>query len=186
MGRSRSEQMSRIRGSNTGPERALRQLLWAHGIRYRLQVKTPAGRADLASRSRRIAVFIDGCFWHGCPKHYVRPRSRERFWAEKLRGNVERDRRQTLAAEAADWTVLRFWEHEVEASPESVLQRIQAAWSGGAARRRPDWRAVSVTALEGSGRLERWELESLRHPQRKRTVLRERSTRKWARRQSSP
>src|SRR5215475_6215393 len=90
----RSEQMARIRGAHTSPEVELRSLLWRSGLRYRLHVKALPGRPDLVLSRSRVAVFVDGCFWHGCPDHYVRPRSRTRFWAEKLSQNVQRDCQQ--------------------------------------------------------------------------------------------
>lgn len=101
MALTRSQQMARIKGKLTKPEVFLRQALWQRGARYRLHHKTPVGRPDIAFPGPRLAVFIDGCQWHGCPKHYVRPRSRNEFWADELSTNVERDQRQTRAIEAA-------------------------------------------------------------------------------------
>ena len=93
MALTRSQNMSRIRGSDTRPEMVVRRALWSRGHRYRAGYKTPGGKADVAFPGKKIAVFIDGCFWHGCPAHYVRPRSREDFWSAKLLENVQRDRR---------------------------------------------------------------------------------------------
>src|SRR4051794_31349953 len=104
--------MSRIRGANTTPELIVRRGLWKCGLRYRLHAKTPGGKADIVVPSAKFALFIDGCFWHGCPEHYVRPGSRNEFWDAKLRENVDRDRRQTLKLDAEGWTVVRVWEHE--------------------------------------------------------------------------
>ncbi|HYO69174.1 MAG TPA: very short patch repair endonuclease, partial [Archangium sp.] len=87
MGLTRSEQMSRIRGKDTSPERLLRSALWRAGLRFRLQSRTPYGRPDVVFSKARVAVFIDGCFWHGCPDHYVRPRTRNDFWSSKLLEN---------------------------------------------------------------------------------------------------
>ncbi len=89
-GLTRSQQMSRIRGGNTNPERIVARALWAAGLRYRLRLSRLAGRPDIVFTGARLAVFIDGCFWHGCPEHYVRPRSRSVFWRRKLRENVAR------------------------------------------------------------------------------------------------
>src|SRR4051812_21964937 len=118
MALTRSEQMARIRGVNTTPELRLRARLWSTGLRYRLHLRTPAGRPDLVIPGAQVAVYIDGCQWHGCPKHYVRPRSKDEFWAAKLHENVARDLRQTQQLEALGWRVLRFWEHEVWEEPE--------------------------------------------------------------------
>lgn len=91
----RSENMARIRGKDTAPELVIRRGLWKAGIRYRLQTKTPGGKADFVVPARKLALFVDGCFWHGCPEHYVRPRTSNPFLDSKLRENVDRDRRQS-------------------------------------------------------------------------------------------
>lgn len=177
----RSQQMARIRGRHTAPERALRQGLWRAGLRYRLHARTSAGRPDLLFRSRKVAVFIDGCFFHGCPEHYVRPRSNADFWARKLATNVIRDRRQTLELEQQGWTVLRFWEHEVYDSPDVLVARVQAAVCGAVSRAASQLRVVRVDVVEGGGDLERRFFEDLRDPTNSGVVERQRSTRKWSR-----
>src|SRR5262245_51945914 len=116
--------MARIRPRDTSPERLLRKHLWNAGLRYRLHVPTPAGRPDIVFVSRRVAVFVDGCFFHGCPDHYVRPRSSCAFWAEKLAANVRRDIDQTRELERLGWRVCRIWEHEVFENPSRVAKRI--------------------------------------------------------------
>ncbi len=155
MGMSRSEQMSRIKGTHTAPERRLRTGLWTSGLRYRLHAKTPGGRPDLVFNRARVAVFIDGCFWHGCPLHYVRPRTRPDFWAEKLGANVDRDRRQTKLLEERGWIVLRFWEHEVVDSLEDVERQVVASVTHGERAVGPRWRVDRVTLLEARRDLER-------------------------------
>jgi DNA mismatch endonuclease (patch repair protein) len=178
----RSQMMARIRGRDTQPELILRKGLWKAGIRYRLHARTPGGRADLLVSSAHLAVFIDGCFWHGCPEHYVRPRSRSGFWDAKLRENVNRDRRQTLTLEAGGWRVLRVWEHEVREQPDSVRERIlAAARSGKVPRRRSSWRVVKVEFLDAEGSLERRLLEDLRDGALQREEQSKRSTRKVGR-----
>ena len=119
----RSEVMARVRGKNTSPEIAVRKALWAAGLRYRLHRKLP-GTPDLAFVGVRVAVFVDGCFWHGCPQHYSSPSTRPEFWAAKLRRNVLRDQR--VDAELADqrWTALRFWEHDIKQVGE-IVRRIE-------------------------------------------------------------
>lgn len=122
--------MSRIRSRNTTPELALRQAMYAAGLRYRCHWRVAEAKVniDIASPSRHIAIFIDGCFWHGCPLHAVRPRTRSDFWDEKLTGNRERDLRQTAALMALGWNVIRLWEHEVDDLREP-LERIVRAWN---------------------------------------------------------
>ena len=156
--------MQRIRGKHTKPEQRLRKALWAAGIRgYRLHAKTPAGRPDLVFPGPKVAVFIDGCFWHGCPAHYVRPRSREAFWAAKLRENVERDRRQTLALEEAGWRVLRLWEHDVAGQLPSLVEAVGCVLEGAVDPADiPDWRVVQVDGVDDDSNVERRHLVLLR------------------------
>lgn len=166
----RSEMMARVRSRDTKPELRLRRALWHRGMRYRLHRPTPGGRPDLVFASRRIAVFVDGCQWHGCPEHYVAPRSNREFWIVKLLDSVHRDRRSTLALEAAGWRVVRVWEHEVRSDLERVVTEIEAVWRGESAPTRPDWRVVEVEQLVPGGDVERRHLERLRCPSARRTI----------------
>lgn len=104
--------MARIRGADTTPERLLARALRRCGLRPRPQHRAEAVRMDLAFPRARLAVFVDGCFWHQCPQHATMPTANRDFWEPKLRRNVERDRENDAALEAMGWTVLRFWEHE--------------------------------------------------------------------------
>jgi DNA mismatch endonuclease (patch repair protein) len=169
--------MARIRGRDTEPELILRRALWADGERYRVNYKTPAGRPDIVFPGRRVAVFVDGCFWHGCPDHYVPPRTRVEFWARKLRTNVERDRRQTLQLEECGWRVLRFWEHEVHTHLEGTVETVRAGSYSSRSRDRGDWRVVTVEP--SAGERERRTLEALRGGDTQRVEVRTRSTKKW-------
>jgi DNA mismatch endonuclease (patch repair protein) len=179
MGLTRSEQMSRIRGRNTSPERLLRGRLWKLGHRYRLHSRTEVGSPDIVFVRKRVAVFIDGCFWHGCPEHYVRPRSSSDFWARKLRENVDRDRRQTIELERLGWRVVRVWEHQVFEALDSAAAIVIAAltqprWSAPAS-----WRVVGVELLDETTDLERRHLEDFTGRRAGRVVDQKRSTRKW-------
>lgn len=128
----------------------------------------------------RVAVYVDGCFWHGCPKHYVRPRSSTAFWSRKLMENVARDRRQTIALEGAGWTVCRFWEHEIYQDLDGVAAAVKAALAGSmAADRRPRWHVVEVIPLDEAGDSERRIMEALREPSTRTVVEQSRSTDKW-------
>ncbi len=141
--------MARIKGENTKPERLLRAALWRRGLRYRRKAKLPVGRPDIIFTRARVAIFVDGCFWHGCPVHYVRPRTRTEFWSDKLRSNVERDRRHTLTLEAAGWRVLRFWEHDVVEALEVTVAAIASALDGVApASSGPAWRVDRVDLVD--------------------------------------
>ena len=120
--------MRAIRRRDTGPELEIRSLLHRAGLRYRVDHRIGTGRSsprpDIAFTKQRVAVFIDGCFWHQCPDHATMPKANRDFWEPKLRRNVERDRENDAALEATGWTVLRFWEHE---DPEDVAATIISA-----------------------------------------------------------
>ncbi len=103
------------RGVDTRPESALRSVLHAMGLRFRKHALPERGlrcRADVLFPAARVAVFVDGCFWHRCPEHGTSPRTNSPYWRAKLDRNVERDRRNDAALAAAGWAVVRVWEHE--------------------------------------------------------------------------
>ena len=150
---SRSEQMSRIRGKDTRPELVLRSALWRSGLRYRLGRTVLGTRPDLVFPKNRVAVFVDGCFWHGCPEHYTRPRSSSGFWAQKLRANVDRDARQTSTLESAGWRVVRVWEHDVWSNTQEVIGLVCLALTSRTWNPEADWRVLSVSP-SGVGREE--------------------------------
>ena len=111
----RSANMKANRRTNTKPELALRSALHARGYRYRkdFRLDLPARRVrpDIAFTSRKVAVFVDGCFWHACPEHGSKPKNNEWYWSPKLLKNQERDRATDEALSKAGWTVVRLWEH---------------------------------------------------------------------------
>jgi len=119
----RSHNMSQIRGKNTKPEIILRKALWALGLRYRLHYKLP-GRPDIAFVSKKVAVFVDGCFWHGCELHGTKPKTNDKFWSNKIQDNIARDKRNNKILKDKGWKVLRFWEHDIKNSVEKVSKRI--------------------------------------------------------------
>lgn len=102
--------MARVRGADTGPEMALRRALWQAGLRYRVRPDIP-GRPDLAFMGCRIAVFVDGCFWHGCPVHGRPVMANREWWALTVASIQERDRRVSVQLVEAGWLVVRVWEH---------------------------------------------------------------------------
>lgn len=117
--------MSHIRRSNTKPELLVRRGLHRLGYRYRVQLKGVPGRPDIAFPSRKIAIFIHGCFWHAhehCPKFRM-PRTRTDFWRTKLERNKQRDQRLQAAAHSAGWNCIVVWECELN-DLEGVLQRL--------------------------------------------------------------
>jgi DNA mismatch endonuclease, patch repair protein len=118
--------MSRNKGRNTGPEVRLRRALWSRGLRYRLAAGLP-GRPDLVFPRAKIAVFVDGCFWHGCPQHATTPKNNAEFWAKKIARTRERDAAVNLALSAAGWRVIRLWEHEIRAGTDHAAEIIAIA-----------------------------------------------------------
>jgi DNA mismatch endonuclease, patch repair protein len=116
--------MSRIHGKDTGPEVKIRKMLFARGIRgYRIHYDLP-GKPDIVFVNKKIAIFIDGCFWHKCPDCFQEPDTRKEFWMKKIGSNVERDEKNTRQLTDDGWTVLRFWEHEIRREPENVVRKI--------------------------------------------------------------
>jgi len=125
----RSALMRRVRQRDTAPERAVRQLLWATGARYRTNVTDLPGSPDIANQSRKKAVFVHGCYWHhhgGCDHATVPKRNRE-FWVQKFRRNQERDRRKERALREMDFDVLVVWACELDA-PEGLQRRLESFW----------------------------------------------------------
>lgn len=103
------------RGRDTGPELRIRRALHALGYRYRVDhplVIDRRRRGDIVFTRRQIAIFIDGCYWHGCTEHHVAPRANGAFWRAKISANRQRDRDTDARLRAAGWTVVRHWEHE--------------------------------------------------------------------------
>jgi len=122
--------MRRQRRADTAPELALRRKLWSMGLRYRLQRPVEGQRRlkiDIAFVASRVAVFVDGCFWHSCPEHASVPRSNTEWWITKLARNSERDVETRIRLEEQGWRVIRVWEHDVTRSLDKVAASIAAA-----------------------------------------------------------
>ena len=124
----RSYCMSQIKGKNTKPEVVLRKALWNTGFRHRLKNKLP-GNPDIVYPSLKVVIFVDGCFWHKCPKHYQPPKTRVSFWKNKINGNVERDKKNNILLQSKGWLVIRVWEHEIKNSLSTCAYRISGALS---------------------------------------------------------
>jgi DNA mismatch endonuclease (patch repair protein) len=118
--------MAKIKSTKTGPELKLRNALWSSGLRYRLNANLP-GRPDIVFHRAKLAVFVDGCFWHGCPIHGHIPKSNLDYWQKKLARTRERDNQANSALTSLGWTILRFWEHEIDASLETCVSAIRQA-----------------------------------------------------------
>ena len=119
------------RGRDTLPELRLRRRLHAAGLRYRVDyppVKGLRRRADVVFTRQKIAVFIDGCFWHGCPQHYTSPKTNAEFWRQKVMANMRRDLATDERLRHSGWTVLRFWEHEpLDTAVASIIESVTVA-----------------------------------------------------------
>ena len=112
---------------DTGPELAVRRLLHARGLRYRVCVRVPGAprrTIDIAFTRAKLAVFIDGCFWHGCLAHGEIPASNHQWWIDKIKHNQARDAQTTDLLRDEGWTVLRIWEHT---SPEDAAKLVREA-----------------------------------------------------------
>jgi DNA mismatch endonuclease (patch repair protein) len=115
------------RKRDTRPELVLRSELHRRGLRYRIDtgpLKSLRCRADIVFRRQKVAVFVDGCFWHGCPEHGTSPRTNATYWSAKIARNIERDRFNETELSAAGWDVVRVWEHE---APGDAADRIARA-----------------------------------------------------------
>ncbi|MEV5898274.1 very short patch repair endonuclease [Nonomuraea fuscirosea] len=119
-----SARMSKQRSKDTAPEISVRKLLHARGLRYRVAWPIPGMRrrsVDIAFTRAKVAVFVDGCFWHSCPEHATRPAANETWWSEKLAKNMARDISTNEHLRQAGWRVIRIWEHE---DPIEAVDRI--------------------------------------------------------------
>lgn len=119
-----SARLSKQRRRDTKPEVALRRELHRRGLRYfvdRAPLKGMRRRADLVFPRRKVAVYVDGCFWHSCPVHATQPRNNAQWWADKLAANVARDRDTDTRLIEEGWRVVRIWEHE---DPVVAAQRV--------------------------------------------------------------
>jgi DNA mismatch endonuclease (patch repair protein) len=114
---------------DTKPELMVRRILHASGLRYKVHarpIKDWNRRADMVFPRAKIAIFINGCFWHGCPKHFSAPKTNSEYWASKIMRNVERDSETALRLKSEGWLVIAIWEHEnLGKKSEQVVRRIQ-------------------------------------------------------------
>ncbi|WP_371403461.1 very short patch repair endonuclease [Kribbella sp. NBC_00662] len=133
-----SQRMSRQKSRNTRVEVELRKRLHGAGLRYRVHRRPVLGvrrEADVVFTAARVAVFVDGCFWHGCPLHATWPKTNAEFWREKIDGNRRRDANTDARLAEAGWLVVRVWEHE---GVDAAAARIERA----VAERRPNQNGV--------------------------------------------
>ncbi|CAN5574839.1 very short patch repair endonuclease [soil metagenome] len=129
-----SQVMRGNRKVDTSPEVRLRSALHRAGLRFRkarmIEVDGLRVRPDVVFPRQRVAIFVDGCFWHSCPQHGTWPRTNSAYWIPKLQRNVERDHLVNAALTAGGWSVVRVWEHEVTIEVDATLERVQRAVGG--------------------------------------------------------
>lgn len=128
----RSWNMSRIKGKDTKPELIVRSILHSMGYRYRLHQKNLPGKPDLVFKKYRTVIFVHGCFWHrhdGC-RYAYNPKSRMKFWREKFKATVERDRKKAAELRSAGWKVIVVWECELNKNAQTVVHKIREGLKG--------------------------------------------------------
>ncbi len=123
----RSKTMSKIKAKNSKPEMIFRRALWQEDIRYRTHVKTLPGSPDIAIKKYRLAIFVDGVFWHGYQWDVQKKRikTNRHFWIPKIERNMQRDRQNKEALENAGFTVMRFWEHEIKNNLQNCVNQVK-------------------------------------------------------------
>lgn len=117
----RSKIMGCIRNKDSGIEIAIRKLLYEMGYRYRKNYKKLPGKPDMVITASKLAIFVDACFWHGCPKHGKLPTSNRKFWREKIGNNKKRDRAINILLKKMGYKVLRIWEHQIKSENTEKL-----------------------------------------------------------------
>lgn len=120
--------MSRVKNKNTELEIKFRKALWADGLRYKLKSKLQ-GKPDLVFVGAKVAVFIDGCFWHGCPEHGQTPATNTEFWQDKIHKNMKRDLQVNEALTQEGWKVIRVWQHDIKQDLQACITKIKSAVS---------------------------------------------------------
>lgn len=123
----RSQNMGKIKAKNTKPELVFRRALWKENIRYRIHVRTFAGIPDLLIKKYKLAIFVDGSFWHGYEweKRKTKIKSNRDFWIPKIERNMQRDQQSRQLLESVGYTVMRFWEHEIQQNLEACINQVK-------------------------------------------------------------
>jgi len=121
----RSDVMSKIRSKgNKNTELTLINIFKKHGIKGWRRNWKLEGKPDFVFLKLKIAIFVDGCFWHRCPKHYIKPRNNKDFWENKISKNVKRDKQVNRTLKSKGWKVIRIWEHDIEFNEKAVLRKL--------------------------------------------------------------
>ncbi|MBS4022497.1 MAG: very short patch repair endonuclease [Dethiobacter sp.] len=120
----RSQTMKNIKSSNTKLEREITKELWQRGFRFRTNVHDLLGKPDISIKKYKVVIFIDSCFWHGCPLHCRVPSSNTEYWESKISKNKKRDSLISASYKQKGWNILRIWEHELDNSFKAVMEII--------------------------------------------------------------
>jgi len=124
----RSEIMSKIKGKNTSIELIIRKLLWKRGLRYRIHDNTLPGVPDISNKSKKVVVFLDGCFWHSCPNHGTIPSTNTEFWKKKISSNVKKRQKVKVELKEMGYEVLEFFQCEIKTNAQKVIEDIESAF----------------------------------------------------------
>lgn len=122
----RSEIMSKIKSGDTALEDKFRKAIWKRGLRYRKNVKNMPGKPDIYLPAKKIVVFLDSCFWHGCEQHCRMPNSNIEYWQRKIEKNRKRDAEITKQYKNNGFKILRLWEHEIRKNIEKVIKKVES------------------------------------------------------------
>lgn len=120
----RIKNMRAIKSANTKLESMVSNALWNRGLRFRKNVKTLYGNPDIAIKKYKVVIFIDSCFWHGCPLHGNIPKTNRDYWIKKIERNKQRDKEVTLHYEKAGWNIMRIWQHDLKQNFDDTIDRI--------------------------------------------------------------
>jgi DNA mismatch endonuclease (patch repair protein) len=120
----RSEIMSKVRSKNTKIELEVRKALWARGVRYRIHNSNIPGTPDISSKKNKVAVFLDGCFWHGCKKHGSIPKTNTKFWKDKINENIKRREKVKTELKKEGFTVLEYYECDLRKNMAGIIDEI--------------------------------------------------------------
>lgn len=120
----RSEIMRKIKSSNSIMEELFCKDLAKKRYKFKRNVKNLVGKPDVVFKKKRVAIFLDSCFWHGCKIHCRMPSSKRKYWLKKIDGNIKRNEEVNKIYRKKDWKVLRFWEHEIKKSPNQCIDKI--------------------------------------------------------------
>lgn len=116
--------MSKIRSKDTNPEKKVRKALWAKGFRYKIHDKSIIGTPDVSNKSKKIAIFVDGCFWHGCPKCYNPPKTNVEYWKHKLSNNKNRRKKIITKLSSENWKIFELWECDISKDVEKITNNL--------------------------------------------------------------